>query len=184
MISYVTGGARSGKSRFAEAKVAALGSKIAYIATAIPFDEGMQDRIAKHRRQRPASWETIEQYKQFETLVHQKAFLEADALIFDCATVMITNMMMDSGLDFDTIDVESVNSLESEIAKEVEKLLNVCRENDKQLVIVSNEVGLGLVPSYRMGNLFRDIQGRINQLLAREADEVHFVVSGIPLKIK
>ncbi|MDK2868535.1 MAG: adenosylcobinamide kinase / adenosylcobinamide-phosphate guanylyltransferase [Clostridiales bacterium] len=184
MISYVTGGARSGKSRFAEAKVAVLGSKIAYIATAIPFDEGMQDRIAKHRRQRPASWETIEQYKQFETLVHQKAFSEADALIFDCATVMITNMMMDSGLDFDTIDVESVNSLESEIAKEVEKLLNVCRENDKQLVIVSNEVGLGLVPSYRMGNFFRDIQGRINQLLAREADEVHFVVSGIPLKIK
>ncbi|MBS7527377.1 bifunctional adenosylcobinamide kinase/adenosylcobinamide-phosphate guanylyltransferase [Fusibacter paucivorans] len=184
MIIYITGGARSGKSRFAEAKVASLGEKVAYIATAIPFDDGMKDRIAKHQSQRPASWQTIEQYKHFETLIDKNAFLEANALIFDCATVMITNIMMDSGLDFDTVAVETVNALEREIAKEVEQLLKICREENKQLVIVSNEVGLGLVPSYRMGNFFRDIQGRINQLLASEADEVHFVVSGIPLQIK
>jgi adenosylcobinamide kinase/adenosylcobinamide-phosphate guanylyltransferase len=184
MIIYVTGGARSGKSRFAEKTVSEIGNRIAYIATAIPFDDGMKDRIAKHQSQRPSTWATIEQYKDFEKLKSNMAFSEADALIFDCATVMITNLMMDSGYDFDTVAVEAVNALEQEIAKEMMQLLSICREAEKNLVIVSNEVGLGLVPSYRMGNFFRDIQGRINQLLAIEADAVHFVVSGIPLQIK
>lgn len=184
MIIYVTGGARSGKSQLAEQKLAAFEGIKAYIATAIAFDDGMKDRIKKHQAQRPSDWATIERYKDFQSLASNKDFLEAKSLIFDCATVMITNLMMDSGLDFDTISRSEIDHLESQIKAEMETLIKVIRGHDKNLVIVSNEVGMGLVPPYRMGNIFRDIQGRINQYLGQEADEVYFAVSGLPMKLK
>jgi len=184
MIIYVTGGARSGKSQIAEKKVTELGGNIAYIATATPFDDGMKDRIKKHQMSRPATWLTIEQYKQFQTLRNLPAYQNADALIFDCITVMITNLMMDVGADFDTLTMDEVNATEKMITDEIKVLLKVVSEDKKHLVIVSNEVGMGLVPAYKMGAYFRDIQGRINQLLAQAADEVYLAISGLPMKLK
>lgn len=183
-IILVTGGARSGKSSFAEAKAKEFGEKVVYIATAIAFDEGMQDRISKHRASRPSSWATIEIYKGFNNLEKKKEFIEADLALLDCMTLMVSNILLESGLDFDECSMEEVDHIEKKIFNEVKELLSVIGRYEKKIIIVTNEVGMGLVPSYRLGNIFRDIAGRVNQFLAKQAQEVYFTVSGIPLKIK
>lgn len=181
-LIFVTGGARSGKSSFAEETARSLNKKVAYIATAIAFDDGMKDRIKKHQAQRPAQWQTIEAYHNFEKLSDNPAFLEAQVILFDCLTVMVTNNMLDQQIDYDTCTMETVGQVEELIKREVESLLDVCQ--DKILVLVSNEVGMGLVPAYKLGSYFRDIAGRMNQLVAARADEVNLCVSGIPVRIK
>lgn len=181
-LIFVTGGARSGKSAYAENIAHQLGKPVAYIATAIAFDDGMKDRIAKHQVQRPDHWETIEQYKDFQMLADDPIFQKSEVVLFDCLTVMTTNNMLDFPVDFDTCTMEKVGEIEGAIKLEVEKLLEVCQ--DKILIMVSNEVGLGLVPAYKLGNYFRDIAGRMNQLVAGVANEAYFLVSGIPMKLK
>ncbi len=183
-VIFITGGARSGKSTFAEKKVQEFGENIIYVATAIPFDDGMKDRIQKHKDSRPSTWQTIEAYKDFEMHFDSEDVKSSDGIIFDCITVMVTNLMMEPKVDFEMVDMQFVNELENRIQNEVERLLKVVRANQFNIVIVSNEVGLGLVPFYKMGNFLRDIAGRINQKIAAEADEVYFTVSGIPMKIK
>ncbi|SHE91801.1 bifunctional adenosylcobinamide kinase/adenosylcobinamide-phosphate guanylyltransferase [Alkalibacter saccharofermentans] len=180
-ITLVTGGARSGKSTFAENR-AREKEKVAYIATSIPFDEGMAHRIKKHREQRPNSWITVEKHKDFNSLTLTPEIKDCGLFLVDCLTVMITNLMFYSGLDFDTCSHEQVDDLELEIKKEVDSLLNLAL--DKDMIIVTNELGMGLVPAYKMGSYFRDIAGRMNQLVAQRADEVYFIVSGIEIKIK
>ncbi|MCH4072220.1 bifunctional adenosylcobinamide kinase/adenosylcobinamide-phosphate guanylyltransferase [Pseudoramibacter sp.] len=186
-ITLVTGGARSGKSRYAEKQVliseAAGHGPVAYIATAIPFDDGMKDRIAKHQARRPKRWATVEQYKNFRTLLQHPAFAEAQTVLFDCLTVMITNQMMDLEKDWDHISMERAGEIEDQILKDTADLLHAMALKSESY-IVTNEVGMGLVPAYRMGNLFRDIAGRVNQMVAAEADRVVFCVSGIPMTIK
>ncbi|MEF9919014.1 MAG: bifunctional adenosylcobinamide kinase/adenosylcobinamide-phosphate guanylyltransferase [Eubacterium sp.] len=183
-LVFVTGGARSGKSSFAEkaVKEVGVGKKIVYIATAIAFDDGMKDRIRRHRQQRPSEWKTIERYKDYKMMKTDPDFQEADVILFDCLTVMITNNMLDVDIDYDHCTMDEVAKIEDAIKLEVETLLDVCAE--KNLCIVSNELGMGLVPAYKLGNYFRDIAGRMNQLVASRADEVYFTVSGIPMKIK
>ncbi|WP_352420198.1 bifunctional adenosylcobinamide kinase/adenosylcobinamide-phosphate guanylyltransferase [Proteiniborus sp.] len=184
MIILITGGARSGKSNLGENKAKELGKKIVYIATAIAFDEGMKDRILKHRASRPSNWATIEKYRDFLELEKEKDFLKSDLVLLDCMTLMVSNILLESGVDFDNCSMEQVDSLEEKIFKEVKELLNIVLKYKKKLIIVTNEVGMGLVPSFRLGNIFRDIAGRVNQYLAKQADEVYLTVSGIPLKIK
>lgn len=184
-LVLITGGARSGKSGFAEKtvkKVEKDGGNAVYIATAIAFDEGMKDRIKHHRAQRPASWKTIERYKNYDEMVNDPDFKASSVILFDCLTVMITNNMLDYDVDYDHCTMDEVAEVEARVKKEVEALLRVCQ--DKHLFIVTNEVGMGLVPSYKLGNYFRDISGRMNQYVASLADEVYFTVSGIPMKIK
>ncbi|GAU77347.1 bifunctional adenosylcobinamide kinase/adenosylcobinamide-phosphate guanylyltransferase [Fusibacter sp. 3D3] len=183
-IIFITGGARSGKSTFAEQTVKSFGENIIYIATAIPFDEGMKDRIKKHKESRPKTWTTIEAYKDFDQHFDMAEVKAADGIIFDCITVMVTNLMMAPKVDFEMVDMDFVNELELKIQDEVDQLIATVRKRNLNIVIVSNEVGLGLVPFYKMGNFFRDIAGRINQKIASEADAVYFTVSGIPMKIK
>lgn len=180
----VTGGARSGKSSLAETKAKELGEKIVYIATAIAFDDGMRDRIKKHRASRPDTWATVERYRGFNILEKEKDFLECDLVLLDCMTLMVSNILLEGNIDFDNCSMKEIDSLEENIFKEVKELLAVIIKHKKKLIIVTNEVGMGLVPSYKLGNIFRDIAGRINQYLAKQADEVYFTVSGIPLKIK
>ncbi len=183
-LILITGGARSGKSTLAEKKASELGKNIVYIGTAIAFDEGMKDRIEKHRLDRPKSWKTIEKHKDFINIVEDDRFNISDLILLDCLTLMVTNLMLDSNLDFDNCSMEEINQLEKNIFKEVEELLNVIVSSKKTAIIVTNEVGMGLVPAYRMGNIFRDIAGRINQYIANRADQVYFTVSGIEMKIK
>ncbi len=181
-LLFITGGARSGKSTYAEKTAADLKKKVLYLATAIAFDEGMKDRIKRHQAQRPADWKTIEAYRDFDKITENKDFKEAEVILFDCLTVMVTNNMLDYEIDYDTCSMQALSQVEEEITLEVEKLLKVCQ--DKVLLVVSNEVGMGLVPSYKLGSYFRDIAGRMNQLVAACANEAYLMVSGIPLKIK
>jgi len=183
-LILITGGARSGKSTLAEKKALELGNKVVYIATAIAFDEGMKDRIKKHRLDRPANWITIEKYKDFADIIEDTNLKSSDLILLDCMTLMVSNLMLDSNLDFDNCSMEEINILENDIFKEVEALLSIIADGSKTVVIVTNEVGMGLVPSYRMGSIFRDIAGRINQYIARKADDVYLTVSGIEVKIK
>ncbi len=183
-IIFVTGGARSGKSHYAESVVKELGGNIGYIATAKVTDDDMAERVAHHRASRPKEWPTFEQYKSFETLLGDDGFMSCDTLILDCLTILITNNMFDFDVDYDSVPVKDVQKIEDQISDEIVALLAVVRNLEMNLVIVSNEVGLGVVPPYRLGNLFRDIAGRMNQMVAAEADEAYFIVSGLPMKLK
>lgn len=182
-VHFVLGGARSGKSTYAEDLCKQQGGTVAYIATAVPFDAGMKARIQKHREQRPATWATIERHCDFQQIKGQEAYREADVVILDCITVMVTNLMLADGVDFDQLSETAIDAVEASVQREVDALLALTEE-DKTFVFVSNEVGLGLVPPYKMGSVFRDIAGRVNQKIAKHADNVYFVVSGIPMKIK
>ncbi|KPU27724.1 cobinamide kinase [Caloranaerobacter sp. TR13] len=180
----ITGGARSGKSTLAERLAKELGKNVVYIATAIPFDEGMIDRIEKHKNSRPKEWATIEKYKSFDELINNKDFIKADIILLDCITLMITNLLLESGLDFDRCSMSDVEKVEKNIIDEIEKMLFTIEKFNKRLIIVTNEVGMGVVPTFRLGNIFRDIAGRVNQYLAKQAQDVYLTVSGIPIKIK
>lgn len=181
-LIVITGGARSGKSTFAEKIAGDLNKKVLYLASAIPFDEGMKDRIKKHQDQRPKEWKTIEAYHDFEGLAEDEDFKEAEVVLFDCLTVMVTNNMLDREIDYDTCSMAQLAKIEGDISLQVEDLLGVCQ--DKILIVVTNEVGMGIVPSYKLGSYFRDIAGRMNQLVAARANEVYLAVAGIPVKIK
>lgn len=179
---FITGGARSGKSTYAEERAKELGRETVYIATGIAFDEGMKARIAHHRAQRPDEWQTIERYREFEKLADEPAFQTAEVVLLDCMTVLITNLMLDEDLDYDNCTMDEVEAVEKHIHEQLQTMLRMM--TGKTLILVANEVGLGLVPSYKLGSYFRDIAGRMNQYMAREADEVYFTVSGIPMHIK
>ncbi len=183
MIHLVTGGARSGKSSYAERVVAERGDDICYIATAIAFDSGMQNRIAKHRRQRPPNWQTVEQYAQLGDLIAANAG-RYDAYLLDCVTIMVSNLMFDSGLDFDVASEAEIDLLETSIREEIEKLIDAIVAANDNFVFVSNEIGYGIVPQNRMARYFRDIAGRVNQYIAARADAVTLVVCGQPVEVK
>lgn len=183
-VTFVIGGARSGKSTFAEQKAKEYSNKVLYLATAVVTDHAMADRVKKHQAQRPESWSTLERYSNFQELINHKEFIECEAVIIDCITTLIGNFMFDSKINFDSCKIEEVNKLEIKITQEVLDLIDVCNKNNKKLVIVSNETGMGVVPSYYMGNYFRDMSGRINREIAIKSDNMYFIFSGIPIKLK
>ena len=183
-VILVTGGARSGKSRYAEELCKNIGKDICYIATAKSIDSDMEDRIKKHRASRPAEWATIEKYSGFELLSDDEIFKTCDTFILDCVTIMITNIMFDKDIDYDTCTNDVLDALERDILYEFTKLINLMKASEKNLIMVTNEVGNGLVPAYRLGSIFRDIAGRINQFLASQSDEVYMTVCGLPQKLK
>ncbi len=183
-ITFVIGGARSGKSTFAEQKVKEYSNKVLYLATAVITDQAMADRVKKHKEQRPNTWGTLEMYSNFMDLPNYEEFNECEAIIIDCMTTLIGNYMFDSKIDFDTCNIEIVNELERKITDEIICLLGICNAYNKNLVVVSNETGMGVVPSYYMGNYFRDISGRINREISEKADFMYFIFSGIPIKLK
>lgn len=183
-VTFVIGGARSGKSTFAEEKAKEYGEKVLYLATAVVTDQAMADRVKKHRMQRPKTWETIEMYSSFENLQNHTEFIESEVVLLDCITTLVGNFMFDSKIDFDSCQPEEVNLLEKRISEEVKSLIHVCNKFNKKLIIVSNETGMGVVPSYYMGNYFRDISGRINREISEKADFMYFIFSGIPIKLK
>lgn len=182
-LILVTGGARSGKSSFAEELIMGFGEDALYIATAIPFDEEMKLRIKKHRNQRPAQWETVEVYKDMD--VHLKEKLDGKtACILDCITIMISNIMFEESLDWDNINTEDLLQIEGKTGMEIDKFLKLVKDASIPFVVVTNELGMGVVPENALARMFRDIAGRANQLIAKAANEVYLCVSGIPVKIK
>ncbi len=171
----VTGGTRSGKSTTAERLAAAFGGRILYVATAEPGDDEMRLRIERHQAARPADWGTLNAPRDAVSALRA---VEGrwDTVLFDCLTLYATNMLLER--EADSPDPEVV------LAEDMLALADYLVGSWPQAVVVTNEVGSGIVPVHRLSRLFRDLQGRANQLFAQKADEVYFCVSGIPLKIK
>lgn len=179
-LVLVTGGARSGKSSFAESYLRERYEDVAYLATAIPYDEEMKDRIKKHQQQRPSHWHTYEGHRDLDRQI--KSLKEQGALL-DCVTILVTNLLFDN-LGEKPIEEVDTNELEKKIGNEITKILEACKSYQGDMIMVTNELGSGVVPESKLGRVFRDIAGRVNQKIAKEAQEVYLVVSGIPVKIK
>lgn len=182
-LILVTGGARSGKSSFAEERARQYGASILYIATAIAFDDEMKERVRRHRLQRPAEWITLEAFRDFDAKL--PTLLEGrDAVLLDCITVMVSNIMLQKAMDWEGLSIDEINDVEKEVSSQIEVLLKIIRNAAMPFILVTNELGMGVVPPSVLGRAVRDIAGRVNQQLARAADEVFLCVSGIPVKIK
>ncbi|ROP62643.1 adenosylcobinamide kinase /adenosylcobinamide-phosphate guanylyltransferase [Enterobacter sp. BIGb0383] len=177
----VTGGARSGKSRHAESLLTHA-SSVRYIATSQVFDEEMADRIRHHQEGRPAHWQTIERWQGLEQVISPEMSAD-DAVLLECITTLVTNLLFAYGGEDDPQSWDYA-ALEQQVDAEIDQLIAACRACPAQVVLVTNEVGMGIVPENRLARHFRDIAGRVNQRLAHAADDVWLVVSGIGVKIK
>jgi len=168
-LSLVLGGARSGKSRYAEGLIASLPAPWKppwnYMATAEPGDAEMAERIAAHRARRGAAWQTIEAPRD---LAGPLQSCQAKPVLIDCLTLWLSNLMLDA----------------ADIEMEIERFEKALAAAQAPIVMVANEVGYGLVPEYQLGRRFRDLQGVLNQSLAARADRVVLVVAGLPLALK
>lgn len=178
-LTFITGGARSGKSSFAQ-KLAMEYKRVCYVATADPAqsvqanDDEMLKRIQKHRDSRPANWQTIEAPLEIDKAI-ANINSEADVILIDCITIYITNLLLKG---------PETEEKEENIIDAINRLCIVCKEIPSHVIIVSNEVGCGIVPDNPLSRKFRDIAGNANQIIAREADNVFLVTSGIEMKIK
>ena len=183
-IILVTGGARSGKSSFAEAMAADYSSRVLYVATAEYSDGEMTERIRKHRESRPSTWKTKESFRKFSALEGDEDFLGADLVLLDCLSLMLNNWMYYAAIDFSKPDFVQIDRFEADFFDEVDALISLCRDHAKQLIIVTNEIGMGLVPADALSRVYRDLLGRTNRLVSGKADAVYLLISGIPVKIK
>ena len=178
MIYLVTGGARSGKSTFAESLYKDT-LDVVYIATSKVYDREMEERVKLHRLNRPSQWRTYEgNYNLCSSLDNEKNYL------LDCITVLTSNIMFDLSKDAEYIDPSLQQKIEDTVYDEVKNLIDAVNQRKYNLVMVTNEVGNSIVPEHHISRVFRDIQGRINQRLAKLSDEVYLVCWGIPVKIK
>ena len=167
---FITGGARSGKSAFAEQLANTVAGKRAYIATAQALDAEMAAKIEKHRKDRGVAWDTYEEPLAIAELL-RKLSGRYEVVLLDCLTLWLSNIMAHTAGD------DAVSSRTDELTSAVREFGGVC-------IIVSNEVGLGIVPDNPLARKFRDLAGMVNQKMARVADEAYFTASGIPMKIK
>ena len=159
------------------------GERVLYIATAKPIDSEMSDRIKRHRERRSASWETVEYHSHVPDDLRKRSG-DFDAILFDCVTIFISNILIESSIDWERCGPVELVGLEQGIRDELGRLVNAAAEADICLIIVTNEVGMGIVPDNAISRIFRDIAGRVNQELAAIADEVYLCVCGLPTRIK
>ncbi len=177
MIKLVLGGARSGKSEFAEDIYKGI-DDVTYIATAKAIDKEFEERIALHKARRNTKWTTIEAYKDFASIDMKTKYY-----FLDDVTNMLTNILFDY-LGVRDIDDEDVHTIEKLVIDEFATLFTRVKEMDADIVIVSSELGAGLVPEAKLSRLFRDMHGKVNQYIAKNADEVYYVIASIGVKIK
>ncbi|MGI6406960.1 MAG: bifunctional adenosylcobinamide kinase/adenosylcobinamide-phosphate guanylyltransferase [Syntrophaceticus sp.] len=170
---FITGGARSGKSTYAEKIAECSGKKVTYLATAEALDEEMAVRIREHRRRRSASWHTVEEPHHVASTLEEIGRTNGVVLI-DCLTLLISNLLFS----------EEGEQHSEVVLAEINKLAQVARDSVADVIVVSNEVGLGVVPEYPQGRVYRDLTGWANQIMAREADFAYFLVSGMAFDIK
>ena len=183
-LILILGGARSGKSTFAERLAASSGKRVAFIATATASDEDMQDRIARHRASRPAEWKTIEEPLDLVYAL-QEASNEADVILLDCMTLWLSNWMGQPAFTGETENVILNSATKSALAA-TEALLAAVKilAVGKTVLLVSNEVGLGIVPMHPLSRAYRDTLGWVNQRIAQDAERVYLMVAGLAVDIK
>lgn len=191
-IVLVTGGARSGKSAFAEEQLADQ-ERVCYIATGLPRGEDpeWQERIRLHQERRPASWTTQEQYSGLADWLREQSH---PVYLLDCATLLTSNRLFDLIAQHfpDKLELTEEHFLSRQeqsfllqlLEEEWQELLFAIRHTNAECWIVTDEVGLGIVPETRLGRFFRDVQGKINQLIAKEASEVYLVICGLAQQLK
>ena len=191
-IVLVTGGARSGKSAFAEEQLADR-ERVCYIATGLPRGEDpeWQERIRLHQERRPASWTTQEQYAGLADWLREQSH---PVYLLDCATLLTSNSLFDLIAQHfpDKLELTEEHFLSRQeqsfllqfLEEEWQELLSTIRQTDAECWIVTDEVGLGIVPETRLGRFFRDVQGKINQLIAKEASEAYLVICGLAQQLK
>lgn len=176
-MTLILGGVRSGKSEYAQRLAAESGRPVLYVATATAGDEEMAERIARHQAARPAEWRTLEAPTDVGPAL-EAALAGGEVVLMDCLTLLVSNLMMEEG------EGVTEDRLMARVTAELEALLEACAARGVTLIVVSNEVGMGLVPPYPMGRVYRDVLGRANQWLAARADRVVLMVAGIPLEVK
>jgi adenosylcobinamide kinase / adenosylcobinamide-phosphate guanylyltransferase len=173
-ITLIIGGARSGKSNFAQEYASQIGGRVLFCATAEPLDGEMVARIEAHKKSRPPGWDTCEASINVGAAL-QKLAHKYDAVIIDCLTLLVSNCMGD-GCSFE--------QSEHVVTEEIDRLIECLLQKNANYILVTNDVGSGLVPDNTLGRQYRDLLGRANQQLARCADEVYLMVAGLPVKIK
>ena len=182
-LILVLGGARAGKSAFAQGLAQAMGPRVLCVVTAQPGDEEMRQRIQRHRQRRPPGWRVVE-----EPLAVAQAltpFLDAtDVGLIDCLTVWVSNLLLAALPDGLIQNLKQAEAAEKAVSRAMDDLLARYREGGASFIVVSNEVGMGLVPEHPLGRLYRDCLGRANQQVAAQADRVYYLVAGLALDWK
>ncbi len=179
-LTLILGGARSGKSSYAERQALQHGGQVLFVATAQPLDDEMGERIAKHQAKRPEGWNTLELASAVGNYLLTNP-PRADVILVDCLTLLVSNLLtaISTGTGDDlTVDEEAATAL---VETEVTRLLEAIQAIPAEWIVVSNEVGLGLVPPYPLGRIYRDLLGRLNQRIAARSDQVIFMIAGIPM---
>ena len=172
-LTLIIGGARSGKSAFAE-KLAGRHERVLFVATAEALDDEMRERIENHKRNRPATWHTLEEPRAIAEAI-TNIDVPHDTLLLDCLTLWVSNLLL---------DLEGQADVERRIVAEAERLLAAYEASDAEWIVVTNEVGQGVVPPTVLGRAFQDALGRVNQLFAARADKVNLLVAGIAVNVK
>lgn len=184
-LILIIGGARSGKSSFAERLALQSGRSVAFLATATASDEEMRDRIARHQATRPTTWSTIEEPLQLVDALQRAASI-ADVILLDCMTLWVGNWLMAQQERESTSAEIASGSYATPILQEIEIFLQAVSKLDtrKRVLVVTNEVGLGIVPPYILGRVYRDVLGLVNQRLAVAAQRVYLMIAGLAVDIK
>lgn len=178
-LSLILGGARSGKSTFAERLASGRRQPVTYIATAQALDDEMLARISTHKASRPGTWQTMEIPTNIAGAVKRQP-IQTEIVLLDCLTLLISNLVLQSSPEEDIPDEEKAVML---VESEIEGLMDTILTHSEDWIVVSNEVGMGLVPPYPLGRVYRDLLGWANQQVAQAADEVYFLLAGIPMRL-
>ena len=181
-LIVILGGARGGKSTFAEELAAELGRSVLFVATAEPHDEAMRVRIANHQRSRPSHWRTAEAPTGVGAVLAAET-QGAEVVLLDCLTMLSSNVLLRDASDDPQAD-GTYDAIVGRMREELEALWAWFERGEAHLVVVSNEVGMGVVPAYPLGRAYRDLLGWANRWLALRADEVYLMVAGLPVDVK
>ncbi len=184
-LILVTGGARSGKSTFAENYALKSGKRVFYIATAAVDDEEMEERVRLHRENRPSGFTTFEE-RFHPHLVMEEEQGEDTLFLLDCLTILLSNHLLKEagGSMQEELDRSVLEKSAGEALQYVSTLSKIMQKSPSDVLVVTNEVGMGIVPEHLLGRLYRDMAGRANQAFAAAADEVWLLVCGLPQRLK
>ena len=178
-LTFILGGARSGKSYFAENWARTHGNNVLYVATAQALDDDMQARVAHHRAQRPTEWYTLEApYQTGHAVAQHLKSTTYDTILIDCMTILAANVLLSLPED------STQQQVNEAVLAEANSLMGLIEHSTATWLVISNEVGLGVVPPTVLGRHYRDALGRANQRIAQAADRVIFMVAGLPWVLK